>query len=118
MAERTAVTSDFADSRHHIWSGLLNGDTGSPVGFQGSGDKSVQFTGTYGAGGTIVLEGTIDKDPASATWFTLNDLQTLAISKTANALEGIAEAVMWVRPRVTAGDGTTSLIAQLLVRAK
>lgn len=118
MAEIAAVNVDFADLRHTIWANLLNTDTGRPQGFQGSGDKTVQFTGTFGTGGTVLLEGTCDKDPAAATWFILNDLQTVAISKTAAALEGIAESVLWVRPRVSAGDGTTSLTAQLLVRAK
>lgn len=118
MAERTPTEVDFADSRHVRWAGLLNTDSGAPIGYQGSGDKSIQFTGTFGAGGTIVLEGTLDKDPASATWFTLSDLQATAISKTAAALEGIAEAVMWLRPRVTAGDGTTNLVATLVVRQK
>ena len=118
MAERVAITSDMADSRHVKWAGLLNGDTGAPCGYHGSGDKSIQITGTFGAGGTMVLEGTLDKDPASATWFILSDLHTLAISKTANHLEGIAEAVIWLRPRVTAGDGTTNLVAQLVVRQK
>jgi hypothetical protein len=43
----------------------------------------------------------------------LSDLQTSAITKSSSALEGVAEAVKFVRPRVTAGDGTTSLTATL-----
>ena len=117
MAERTAVVADFADSRHVLWSGLLNGDTGNAIGFQGSGDKSIQFTGTFGVGGSISLQGTCDKVPGS-NWFILSDLQTLAITKTGVALEGIAESVMWVRPIVTAGDGTTNLVATMVVRDK
>jgi hypothetical protein len=117
MAERVSVIGDFADSRHVVWAGLLNGDTGAPIGFQGSGDKSIQFTGTFGVGGSISLQGTCDKIPGS-NWFVLNDLQTLAITKTAAALEGVAEAVMWVRPIVTAGDGTTNLTATMVVRDK
>lgn len=115
MAERAVATDkDFCDARIITWTGLLNGDTGAPVAFLGSGDKSIQFNGTFGAGGTIVLEGTLD----GVNYYTLSDLQTLAISKTAAALEGIAEAVLQVRPRVTAGDGTTSLTAVLFVRQK
>ena len=114
MAERAAVAKDFADARVVTWSGLLNGDTGAPVGFMGSGDKSIQFAGTFGVGGTVVLEGTLD----GVNYHTLSDLQTLAISKTAAALERVAEVVLNVRPRVTAGDGTTNLTATLLVRQK
>lgn len=112
MAERNYSDKDYADCRVITWSGLLNGDFGTPVGFMGSGDKSVQFSGTFGVGGTIVLEGTLD----GTNYHTLSDLQTTAISKTAAALEGIAEAVLAIRPRVTGGDGSTNLVATLLVR--
>ena len=114
MAERAAVEKDYADARLVTWSGLLNTDTGAPIGFMGSGDKTIQFVGTWGVGGTAVLEGTLD----GTNWFTLSDLQTVAISKTANGLEGIAEAVLQVRPHITAGDGTTSIEAIMLVRQK
>lgn len=117
MAERASVKADFADVRHIQWDGLLNGDTGEPVGFMGSGDKTIQFTGTFGVGGSISLQGSCDKvNPTN--WFILNDLQATAITKTAAALEGIAEAVMFVRPIVTAGDGTTNLSAKMVVRQK
>lgn len=114
MAVRNAVAQDFVDSRIITWSGLLNGDSGDQQGFLASGDKSVQFNGTFGVGGTIVFEGSND----GLNWFVLTDLQTVAISKTAAALEGIAEATLYVRPRVTAGDGTTSIIATMVVRQK
>jgi hypothetical protein len=50
------------------------------------------------------------------TYFTLTDAQTTAISKTANAIEQIAEVCRFMRPLVTAGDGTTTLTATLYAR--
>jgi urease gamma subunit len=72
----------------------------------------VQFTGTFGSGGSIQLEGSND----GTTWAILNDLQGTTIVKTAAGLEGVAELTRYVRPRVTAGDGTTALVATLLMR--
>lgn len=121
MAERSATTSGVAvvetlgELRHVTWTGLLNGDTGAAVSLAEFADKSIQFSGTFGAGGTIVLQGSNDLT-SPTNWFTLTDPQTSAISKTAAALEQVIEQTVWVRPSVTAGDGTTSLTARLLCR--
>lgn len=115
MATVNAASKDFADCRAVTWGPLTTTNVdGSPVGFMGSADKSIQVTGTWGAGGTLVFQGSND----GTTWFTLNDLQTVALSKTANFLEGVAESTLYVRPLVTAGDGTTSLTAVMVVRQK
>ena len=49
----------------------------------------------------IILDGT--------NWQTLTDPQGNVISKTSASIEAITEATRFVRPRVSAGDGTTSL---------
>ena len=103
----------YGDRAHVLsWTGLLNGDDGAPVEMPGSADRSIQFLGTFGAGGTIVLEGSND----GTNYVTLTDPQGNAISKTAAAIEAVLELTRWVRPRVTAGDGTTALEAHLLVK--
>lgn len=103
----------FKDDAHVItWSGLLNGDNGSPLEMPGSADRSIQFQGTFGAGGTVVFEGSND----GTNYQTLTDPQGNAISKTAAGIEAVEELTRFVRPRVTAGDGTTSLVASLLVK--
>lgn len=94
------------------WTGLLNGDVGDAQGYAEFADKSVQVHGTFGVGGSITFEGSND----GTNWFPLTDLQGNAITKTAAALEHISEATVFVRPHVTAGDGTTSLTAILFVR--
>lgn len=117
MATRTAAIEvpKYHNDRVHIvsWVGLLNGDDGSPIAMAGSPDRSVQVLGTFGTGGTIVFEGSND---GGTTYFTLTDPQGNAISKTAAAGEQVVELTGLVRPRVTAGDGTTNLKCYLLLK--
>lgn len=87
------------------WLLLLNGNDGAPLLIDRRTDRSVQVSGTFGAGGTLVIEGSND----GTNYYTLNDLQGTALSFTSARLEGISEMPLYIRPRVTAGDGTTSL---------
>ena len=98
------------------WTGLLNGDDGAAIQFAEFADKSIQFSGTFGTGGSITFEGSNDTANPPTNWFPLTDLQGNAITKTAAALEQVAEATAWVRPRVTAGDVNTNLVATLFLR--
>lgn len=113
----------YLDDAHVIlWAPLTTtDDIGIPIEMPGSADRTIQFTGTFGAGGTIVLQGSNVLAPVAGTdadWFTLTDPQGNAISKTAAGGEAVLELTRWVRPKVTAGDGTTSLSARLLVKRK
>lgn len=90
---------------------LTNAD-GEGVRYGGSGDRTIQITGTFGAGGTVVVEGSLD----AINWFGLRDPSSTLISFTASGLKAILENVVYVRPRVTAGDGTTSITALMCVR--
>lgn len=77
------------------------------------GDRTVQFDGTIGAGGSITLQGSND----GTNWIALTDPQGNAITKTAlPALEVVAENTRFVRPAVTAGDGTTSINCRMFAR--
>jgi len=96
-----------------VWTGLLNLDDGSPVDWVGYADRSVQFTGTFGTGGSIRLEWSND---GGTTWVTATDPQGNDIIKTAAGGEAVTETALLVRPRVTAGDGTTSLSCYLAMR--
>lgn len=115
MVERSAVKDKietFKDDAHVIeWTGLLNGDTGESIQMPGSSDRSIQFSGTF-SGGTIILQGSND----GTNWETLTDLQGNAISKTASGIEMVVEVTRYIRPNVTAGDGSTSLTATLLLK--
>jgi hypothetical protein len=94
------------------WTPLLNGDSGSPYPMTGFADRSVQIGGTFGTGGTVLIEGSND----GTNYATLNDPQGVAISKTSAALAAVAPISKLIRPRVSAGDGTTSITVTLLAR--
>lgn len=87
------------------WTGLLNGDTGAVVEGVDYSDRTVQVTGTFGAGGSVTIEGSND----GASFQAMSDPQGNAVTKTAAALEVMEEGPRYVRPTVTAGDGSTSL---------
>lgn len=102
-------------SRGYVWTTLTTANAdGLPVGSVGSGDRTVQVTGTFGIGGTIVFEGSLEQIPTS--WFPLRDPTSTAISFTAAGGRSVLENVLWIRPLVTGGDGTTALVARLLLR--
>jgi hypothetical protein len=62
------------------WAGLTNGgpDSGQPVQRPALVDRSVQVTGTFGAGGTVVFEGSND----GVNYYTLTNPLGTAISVT------------------------------------
>lgn len=91
---------------------LALGDDGQPMGPAGSGDRTVQVQGTFGVGGTVVIEGTLDL----TNWFTLRDPFGSSLSFTSPGMKAVLENVVAIRPRVTAGDITTSITAYISVR--
>lgn len=75
-------------------------------------DRSVQVAGTFGAGGTLLIEGSND----GTNWATLNNVQGTALSITSAGIKQVAEVTRYVRARVSAGDGTTDLDVAFLLR--
>jgi hypothetical protein len=94
------------------WTPLLNGDSGAPFAMPGFADRSVQIGGTFGTGGTVLIEGTID----GTNYATLTDPQGVALSKTGAALQAVSQITKLVRPRVSNGDGTTAITVTMLAR--
>jgi hypothetical protein len=94
----------------YTWSGLVSNSSGSSISGPGWTDRSIQFTGTFGAGGTCVLQGSND----GVNWFTLHDPFSNALSFTAAALAAVTEICFFIRPTITGGDGTTNITAVLL----
>lgn len=105
----------FKDEAHVIrWTPMTNSgsDVGSPIEMPGSSDRSVQVTGTFGTGGNLRIEGSND----GTNYATLTDPQGNALDITSAKIETIMELTRYIRPRVTAGDGTTSVSVSLLVK--
>jgi hypothetical protein len=115
MATR-AISVDNTNPRALViqWTGLTQAtlDDGAP--FEGAdwSDRSVQIQGTFGTGGSVSIEGSND----GTNYQLLTDPQGNDITKTAADLEQITEITRYIRPRVTAGDGTTSLTVTIYAR--
>jgi hypothetical protein len=119
--ERTAVFITH-DKDHRVigsmcvkWEGLDSDDTGAWVRVSNLRDKSIQMQGTLGTGGKMKVQGYNGANPADASAFGYltydgsTDIEMSAIGE----LFHIAEAVTWIRPIATAGDGSTSLTATM-----
>lgn len=87
-------------------------DSGAPFEFPDWADRAIQVYGTFGAGGTIVIEGSND----GIAWATMTDQNGGNMSYTTATLKQMTEAPLYIRPRVTAGDATTSLTVVLVSR--
>lgn len=94
------------------WAGLLNGDDGAAVESMDYAERTVQIEGTFGSGGSVTLRGSND----GANFRDLTDPQGNVITKGAAGLEVIAEGPRYVRPYVTAGDGSTNLTVTVWAR--
>lgn len=127
------------DGYQVVWSGMQNGDVGAGVGstiaavtpqggattvpavsapgggfMSGFADKTIAAVGTFGTGGSVACEGSLD---GGSNWFALTPpTSATPIALTAASLAAVTEAVIWVRPHVTAGDGTTLLTVTMYFR--
>lgn len=96
----------------YTWAGMAAGDDGVPAGATGSGDRTVQVQGTFGVGGTVLLEGSLD----GSNWYTLRDPSGTSLSFTSAGLKAVLENIVSVRPRVSNGDISTSITVILSIR--
>jgi len=123
MANITPVSTpilEFGDrgARVVVWGPMANGDVGLPIKMPGKSDRSVQVFGTFGAAGNLRIEGTNELAAAPANYATLTDPQGNSLDFTAAKIEQIEEITHQIRPRVTAGDGTTSLTVTMLIKGE
>lgn len=95
-----------------VWANMADGDTGQPVEAAGHVNKTAQIAGTFGVGGTCVVQGSNN----GTTYDSMTDPQGNAISKTAAATEIVAESTRYIRPNITAGDVTTSITVSMLMQ--
>jgi hypothetical protein len=120
MAVRVSARSTPTDTsaRVETWSGLLqsSSDSGAPVSVADAAEIMVMIaSGTLGAAGAITWEGSLD----GTNWFPLSSRigTPAAIVQTALLTPAmVQERPIFVRPRVTAGDGTTTLVAAVVVK--
>lgn len=97
------------------WVGLLNGDDGDVIPTEAVLqylDRTFQIEGTFGAGGTLLIEGSND----GTNWRTLSDPQGVMLSITSAGIYQVIQVTLYMRPRVSAGDITTTLDVTALLR--
>ncbi len=75
------------------------------------GTRAVLVSGTFGAGGSITMQGSND----GTDWFALTDDANVALTFTAAGGDKANQNYRLVRPNVTAGDGTTNLTVRALL---
>jgi hypothetical protein len=105
------------ESLHHTcvivtWPALANGDDGQPIELANFADRSVQVTGEFGVGGLVRIEGSIN----GTDYAPLTDPQGNNLDINTAKIEAISELVRWIRPRVTAGDGSTAITVTMLLK--
>ncbi len=113
MATRN-VTASMQNERvvQFRWTGLLNGDDGTPIDWSMFADRSVQVVGTFGTGGNVRMEGSND----GTNYVALTDPQGNALDINSAKIEQLQEVTLYLRPRVTAGDGSTNLAVTVIAR--
>jgi hypothetical protein len=112
MATRNVSAQELTNAKLVTWTGLLNGDDGQPFESAEFADRTAQVTGTFGAGGSIQMEGSNN----NSDWAILADPQGNPLTFTSARIEQLLELPRYVRPRVTAGDGTTNLVVTMYCR--
>lgn len=119
------ATRAITPTKHHwgsysfAWAGLLDGDDGAPIdpdkGSFALSDKTIQFTGTIGAGFSGVAEGSND----GVKWSVLTVDGSTAISITTDGgMAAIYENPLYVRPQIAGGDGTTLMGCTISARGQ
>lgn len=94
---------------------MANGDNTASVTTLGFDEATVLIAGTFGVGGSVAVEGSID----GAAWYALPGISGAVIAVTAaGAVIVPYVGSRFIRAHVTAGDGTTALIATILLRTK
>jgi hypothetical protein len=94
------------------YAAMANGDTGGSLGLHDYIDRTLQFTGTFGAAGSVSWEGSND----GVNWFVLQNPNGTLLTLTAPGLMQCNYTPLYSRPHVTAGDGTTSIICVVTAR--
>jgi hypothetical protein len=101
------------------WAALTTTNNyGSPIAMPGWSDRSIQLLGDLGTGGAVTMYGSNKAAPDESDdddWAILTDPQGNNIALSSLKVEQISELTRWVRPKITAGNGSTSLTAILLL---
>ncbi len=88
-----------------------NADSTANVATLGFDEAALQISGTFGVGGSVTIEGSFD----GTNFFALPGTSAITAAGIASIT---AVASRFLRARVTAGDGTTALVAVFFLRTR
>jgi hypothetical protein len=100
------------DSATVLWEDMALLDEGAAVQYGDFPDRSVQVSGTFGAGGAITVQGSNN----GTDWVTLTAPDGVPLVITAVGIKQVLEITKFIRPFVSAGDGATLLDVTMFVR--
>jgi hypothetical protein len=96
---------------------MANGDDGSPIPpiWSEYSDRSIDATSTMGVGGSLTAQWS--NTGVTTEYRAATDTTGTAIALTVtNTGKQITEVSKFLRPKVTAGDGTTAITATITIR--
>jgi hypothetical protein len=94
------------------WGPMALGDVGQPLNLVGFADRSIQVEGTFGASGTLELQGSNDL----TNFRVLHDPYAQPLDYTSARIDHLTEIPVQMRPAVLSGDGSTALFVTIYVR--
>lgn len=111
-ATRIEIKTRGDDCHVMTWANLTAAnDTGEAIEMPGSVNRSVQMSGTFGAGGKVVLEGSNNGNE----WIVLTDGNGNVLRFTGPGLSNVGELTRYIRPRREAG-ASVDVTVDLLMR--
>ena len=90
---------------------MANGDTSAVLSIPAAGSVSLQVTGTFGAAGSVTIQGSND----GVNFVGLKDQSNTLIAVTAAGIASTNQICAFYRAGVTAGDGSTALVGTFCI---
>ena len=122
MAERTYTEKSLGGGVKKIsWAGLTKATNDVGQWYQlrsigpRYGDKTVHVYGTFGASGTLQMQGSNRDTPTDDTNFTILDSANADMEFTVVAGKVAMQDPQFIRPSITAGDANTNLSCEMII---
>lgn len=117
MAEIAFTKADSGPNyKTYAWTGATNGgtpDTFSAIRLEQTPYSiHIQAVGTFGASAAVALHGSLD----GVNYFVIEKFDGTEISLDAAGIAGARDAVLFAKPVLTAGDGSTDITVTVLFR--
>src|SRR5258706_4000685 len=108
----TSITTGGVDIIAVQWTPMKFGDTAQPIVSGALVDHSIQCEGLFGAGTNIQIQGSND----GQNYHALTDPYSNTINMGSAQLRQTTEDTVWIKPVISAGDGTANLTITVCIR--